>query len=116
MPVPDTGSSAIARPWFVRADRAAHALGDWLLRHQSAVQAVQWCVVGVYRVLVAVPALLPLPDRAAHLWTNLTLSAQFAFWGVWWPFVLLSMVLVAECGVAFSVRRERSPSLLADTD
>jgi polyferredoxin len=101
MPAPDTGTSATAGPWFVRADSAAQGLGDWLLRHQSAVQTVQWCVVGVYLVLVAVPALLPLPDRTAHLWTNLTLSAQFAFWGVWWPFVLLSMVLVGRmwCGL-----------------
>jgi polyferredoxin len=48
-----------------------------------------------------VPVLLPLPPRTAHLWTNVTLAAQFAFWGIWWPFVLLSMVLVGRtwCGV-----------------
>lgn len=76
-------------------------LGEWMRRHGGTIRAVQWGIVGVYLVLVAVPAFLPLPDRTAHLWTNLTLAAQFAFWGIWWPFVLVSMVLVGRvwCGV-----------------
>jgi polyferredoxin len=76
-------------------------LGDWLRRHQKLIQRVQWGVVLAYLALVSAPAFLPLPERAAHIWTNFTLFAQFAFWGVWWPFVLLSMVLVgrAWCGI-----------------
>jgi len=85
----------------VSIDRTVANFGDWLRRHQGTVRTVQWCVVAVYLVLVAVPATLPLPDRTAHLWTNVTLLAQFAFWGIWWPFVLLSMVLVGRmwCGL-----------------
>jgi polyferredoxin len=84
-----------------RGDGLARRAGDWLARHQGTVRGVQWWVVGGYLVLVAVPAFLPLPDRAAHIWSNLTLFAQFVFWGIWWPFVLLSMVLVgrAWCGL-----------------
>jgi polyferredoxin len=80
---------------------ALSRLGDWLRRNQKLIQHVQWAVVLAYLVLVSVPAFLPLPERAAHIWTNFTLFAQFAFWGVWWPFVLLSMVLVgrAWCGI-----------------
>ncbi len=75
--------------------------GEWLRRRQNLVQRVQWAIVLAYIVLVATPAFLPLPGRMAHIWDNLTLFAQFAFWGVWWPFVLLSMVLVgrAWCGL-----------------
>jgi polyferredoxin len=92
---------AAARPHAGRLSAAARATGEWLARHQRLIRHMQWSVVLVYLVLVAVPALLPLPGNAAHLWNNLTLFAQFAFWGVWWPFVLLSMVLVgrAWCGL-----------------
>ena len=85
----------------VGADEMLRRIGDWLMRHQRAIRAGQWTVVAVYILLVAVPAFLPLPGRAAHIWTNLTLFAQFAFWGIWWPFVLLSMVLVGRmwCGL-----------------
>ena len=85
-----------ARSWSPRLAR----LGDWLLHHQGVIRHTQWAVVVFYLVLVALPAFLPLPPGSAHLWNNLTLAAQFAFWGIWWPFVLLSMVLVgrAWCG------------------
>lgn len=101
MPMRQAGSRVIIGPWLARADQAAHQLGDWLLRQQRTVRTVQWSVVGAYLVLVAVPAVLPLPDRTAHLWSHLTLFAQFVFWGVWWPFVLLSMALVGRmwCGL-----------------
>jgi len=70
-------------------------------RHQKAIRGIQWVVVLFYIVLVAVPAFLPLPDHSRHILNNLTLFAQFLFWGIWWPFVLLSMVLVGRmwCGI-----------------
>lgn len=76
-------------------------LGEGLRTHQRAIRRAQWVVVAVYLFLLIVPATLPLPDSAAHLWSNVTLFAQFVFWGVWWPFVLLSMVVLgrAWCGL-----------------
>lgn len=75
--------------------------GAWLRSHQQTIRGLQWCVVLVYVLLIVVPAFLPLPPRGAHLWNNLTLAAQFMFWGVWWPFVLVSMVVLgrAWCGL-----------------
>jgi polyferredoxin len=90
----------VADTWTQRSGARTRLVGDWLQRHQRAIRGLQWCVVALYLVLVAVPALLPLPDRTAHLWNNITLAAQFVFWGIWWPFVLLSMVVVGRswCG------------------
>ncbi|MFD2192216.1 4Fe-4S binding protein [Pistricoccus aurantiacus] len=77
------------------------ALGHGLQRHRKAIQIIQWTVVGFYAVLLLVPAWLPLPGHQAHILSNLTVFAAFVFWGIWWPFVLVSMVLFGRlwCGV-----------------
>lgn len=76
-------------------------LGEAMAQHRRVILGIQWTVVISYVFLVAVPAFLELPADDAHLWSNLTRLAQFAFWGVWWPFVILSMMLLgrAWCGV-----------------
>lgn len=83
-------------------------LGDWLARHRHAILAAQWVVVAFYGVLVVLPAFLPHPGDSAHLFSGaalwherLVLLAQYLFWGVWWPFVILSVMLVGRvwCGV-----------------
>jgi polyferredoxin len=75
--------------------------GQWMQRHGALIRNVQWVVVLAYAVLILVPACMPLPDDTAHIWSNLTVFAQFVFWGIWWPFVLLSMVMLGRvwCGV-----------------
>lgn len=84
-----------------RSEPTLKLIGDWLKRHQGAIGAAQWTVVAVYLFLIIVPAVLPIPDSRAHLWDNLVLFAQFVFWGIWWPFVLISMMLVGRvwCGL-----------------
>lgn len=75
-------------------------LGRWLRDHQRIILGLQWAILVVYLILVVTPAFLPLPGDDAHLCNNLTLFAQFAFWGIWWPFVLLSIALLGRvwCG------------------
>lgn len=75
--------------------------GDWLRDHGALLRKLQWAVVLVYAFLLIVPACLELPGDTARMWNNLTIFAQFVFWGIWWPFVLLSMVLFGRlwCGV-----------------
>ncbi len=87
-------SESVGRRWLRR-------LGDAMARHRGFILGLQWVVVVVYVFLVAAPAFLPLPAEDAHLWNDLTRFAQFAFWGIWWPFVMLSMMLMGRvwCGV-----------------
>lgn len=77
------------------------AIGHFLARHSRAILAAQWLMVVVYLGLVTVPAFMPVPDDSKHIWDNLVLFAQFAFWGVWWPFVMVSMLVMgrAWCGL-----------------
>jgi polyferredoxin len=76
-------------------------LGDAMARHRRIILILQWVVVASYAILIAVPAFLPLPPQGATIVDNLTLFAQFAFWGIWWPFVILSTMLLGRvwCGV-----------------
>jgi polyferredoxin len=76
-------------------------LGTVMQAHRRTILALQWVVVIAYLVLLVVPAFMPIPPEDAHLWDNLRLFAQFLFWGIWWPFVMLSMMLMGRvwCGV-----------------
>ncbi len=87
-------ATARTRTWIAR-------YGDWLQRNGKLVRIVQWIVVAGYAFLIIVPATLPLPGNDAHALDNLTIFAQWAFWGLWWPFVILSMFVVGRtwCGV-----------------
>jgi polyferredoxin len=77
------------------------AVGEWVRRHARVIRAMQWSIVVAYAFFVAVPAFLPLPADDAHWYNNLALFAQWLFWGVWWPSVILSMFVVGRtwCGL-----------------
>ncbi len=82
------------RPWLQR-------LGDVMQARRKLIQRIQWIVVVFYLGLLIWPAFLPLPKDYVHFYENLILFAQFLFWGIWWPFVMLSMILLGRvwCGV-----------------
>lgn len=85
----------------VALGRATVRVADFLRDHAPLLRKLQWGIVAVYVFLLVVPAALPLPGNTASVFNNLTIVAQFAFWGVWWPFVLVSMPILgrAWCGL-----------------
>ncbi|NLH81802.1 MAG: 4Fe-4S binding protein [Phyllobacteriaceae bacterium] len=97
----DGVTSSVGIPWRTRLDLAFAALGERMARSRRLIVGVQWAVVGIYAVLIVVPTLVPLPGRLDHVWNHVTVFAQFVFWGIWWPGVLISMILFGRlwCGV-----------------
>lgn len=95
-------------PFFTRwwrqglfADGWLQRAGDLLQRRQDVIRGVQWLFVGLYYFLLIVPAILPQPVNRAEILSTLAGWAEIIFWGVWWPGVILSMMLFGQfwCGV-----------------
>lgn len=84
-----------------RDKRRLAAIGTFLAQRRGIVQAIQWMMVFVYLGLLIWPVFLPLPDDYATFRTDMVLFAQLVFWGIWWPFVMVSMILMGRiwCGV-----------------
>jgi hypothetical protein len=76
-------------------------LGDTLQRRQDVVRRLQWLFVGIYYVLLIVPAILPRQAAPGHLFASLAGIAEMIFWGIWWPAVILVTLLFGQfwCGV-----------------
>ncbi|UCV02618.1 4Fe-4S binding protein [Dechloromonas denitrificans] len=76
-------------------------IGLFLRRNRRPIIATQWVVIVLYAAMVIIPAFLPLPPENAHIWDNLRLFAQFCFWGLWWPGVMIATVTMGRvwCGL-----------------
>lgn len=101
IPIQWVGSAALMpQPPAVPTGPLAR-LGLAMRRHQRVIMAMQWVVVVLYGALLIGPVFMPVPPEDAHILDNLRLFAQFMFWGIWWPFVMLGTILLGRvwCGV-----------------
>jgi polyferredoxin len=91
----------VLAPLPARAAAGLAALGEWMRLHARVLQGIQWGVVAAYGLLVVVPAFLPLPPDDAHWYNSVVVAAQWLFWGLWWPLVIVSMLVLGRtwCGV-----------------
>ncbi len=76
-------------------------IGLFLRNNRRSIIAVQWVIVVLYAAMVIIPAFLPLPAEDQHIYDNLRLFAQFCFWGLWWPGVMIATVTMGRvwCGL-----------------
>ena len=76
-------------------------IGLFLRNNRRTIIGIQWLIVVLYAAMVIIPAFLPLPPEDAHIWDNLRLFAQFCFWGLWWPGVMIATVTMGRvwCGL-----------------
>ena len=76
-------------------------LGLLMRQHPRLITALQLATVIIYVLLLVLPALNPLPADDDRILDNLTRFAQFVFWGLWWPGVILVVLLLGRfwCGV-----------------
>lgn len=76
-------------------------IGLLMRAHPRAITALQVMTVLVYLLLLVLPVFEPLPGDDDGILDNLTRFAQFVFWGLWWPGVILAVLLLGRfwCGV-----------------
>lgn len=55
----------------------------------------------IFALLVILPLFLPLPSEDATIWGDFTLFSRFLIWGLWFPLMLLSVILFGRlwCGL-----------------
>ena len=70
------------------------------LRHPRILPGIHLFMILFYLMLILVPPLLPAPPENATPFTSFVRFSQFVFWYLWWPFVVLSMIVFgrAWCG------------------
>ncbi|WP_018991166.1 4Fe-4S binding protein [Aromatoleum toluclasticum] len=75
--------------------------GNALRDNRPAIAALQWTFVVLYLVLLITPALFPDDDANTGALHTLGRFAEVLFWGVWWPGVILSVMLIGQfwCGL-----------------
>lgn len=97
----------IPRSCFQRVARAASTsqvprlLGDALREKRFAIAVAQWTTVVLYSLLLVAPAALSPDGSDTEILHHMGRIAEVVFWGVWWPGVILSMMLFGQfwCGL-----------------
>ena len=77
------------------------ALGTAMRRHTGVIAGIQWTTVLFYLVLLVLPFFWLPAFGDAHVHDKMDWWVRFVFWGLWWPLVMISMMLMGRvwCGV-----------------
>lgn len=80
--------------WVCRAELGLTAIRHWFPVWQAVVLIF-------FVAVVFIPAFLPMPPENASPWDNFTVFSNYAMWGLWFPLVLLSVIVTGRswCGL-----------------
>ncbi|MFQ5353323.1 MAG: 4Fe-4S binding protein [Thermodesulfobacteriota bacterium] len=79
----------------------AKALEVFFVKHKRRFPYLHALMFAVFAALIFIPTFLPLPEEGATTTNNFTLFARFAIWGLWFPFILVSVIFFGRiwCGL-----------------
>ncbi len=79
----------------------ARVLEAFFTRYRKFLPYVHAAMFVAFLVAIIVPLFLPLPPEDATPLNNFTVAVNFAFWGIWFPLVFLSVIFTGRswCGV-----------------
>lgn len=79
----------------------SRAIESFFVKNRERFIYIHMFMLIVFLALILIPAFLPLPSEDAAIFNNFTLAARFILWGLWFPLVLLSVVLFGRlwCGL-----------------
>ena len=77
------------------------AIEDFFVKNREKFICLYIGMLIIFAVLIGIPPFLPLPAEDATIWDNFALLAKFLIWGLWFPLVLLSVILFGRlwCGL-----------------
>lgn len=81
--------------------KVANKIEDFFTERRWIFTFIHWTMLLVFLALILIPPFLPYPPESATPGNNFVLFANFIFWGVWFPLLLLSVVFFgrAWCGL-----------------
>ncbi len=73
----------------------------FMYRHRSLLNVVHVVMFIFFLALLIVPLCLPIPTEGSTLFNNLTVLSLFLIWGLWFPFVFISVIFTGRswCGL-----------------
>ncbi len=81
--------------------RMVRKVEGFFTSRRDLIRTIHWVMFFIFIILLLIPPLLPYPPEEATALNNFTLFANFLFWGLWFPLVLLSTIIFgrAWCGI-----------------
>ncbi len=79
----------------------ARVMEAFFVRHRRKLPYLHVAMFAAFLAAIVVPLFLPLPPEDATPLDNFTVAVNFAFWGLWFPLVFLSVIFTGRswCGV-----------------